>query len=362
MTSAHSPSLALKKKGRKWPTPILHTMETKVTETGTIKDPFVEPLLKEDPKRFIIYPIQYHDIWDYYKRALASIWTVEEVDLGKDMEHWETLTEKEKHFISHVLAFFAASDGIVNENLVERFCQEVQIAEARCFYGFQIAIENVHSEMYSLLITTYIKDQEKRHFLLNAIEKIPSVQKKAQWALKWVKNEGPSFAERLVAFSVVEGVFFSGSFAAIFWLKKRGLLPGLTFSNELISRDEALHCEFACLLYQKYIRKKPDEQTVFGIIKEAVSIEKEFLTEALPAALIGMNCELMKNYIEFTADRLLLELGYPKLYCKENPFDFMEHISLDGKTNFFERRVGEYQRANVMCDDQSRQFTLEADF
>ncbi|XP_072490335.1 ribonucleoside-diphosphate reductase subunit M2 isoform X1 [Notamacropus eugenii] len=320
-----------------------------------------EPLLKENPRRFVIFPIQYHDIWHMYKKAEASFWTAEEVDLSKDIQHWETLKPEEKYFISHVLAFFAASDGIVNENLVERFSQEVQVTEARCFYGFQIAMENIHSEMYSLLIDTYIKDPKEREFLFNAIETLPCVKKKADWALRWIGDREATYGERVVAFAAVEGIFFSGSFASIFWLKKRGLMPGLTFSNELISRDEGLHCDFACLMF-KHLVHKPSEEKVKEIIINAVRIEQEFLTEALPVKLIGMNCTLMKQYIEFVADRLMLELGFNKIFRAENPFDFMENISLEGKTNFFEKRVGEYQRMGVMSSPTENSFTLDADF
>nr|XP_061806268.1 ribonucleoside-diphosphate reductase subunit M2-like isoform X2 [Nerophis lumbriciformis] len=320
-----------------------------------------EPLLKDNPRRFVIFPIQYHDIWRMYKKAEASFWTAEEVDLSKDTQHWELLKEDERFFISHVLAFFAASDGIVNENLVERFTQEVQVTEARCFYGFQIAMENIHSEMYSLLIDTYIKDPKEREYLFNAIETMPCVKKKADWALHWIGNKNATYGERVVAFAAVEGIFFSGSFAAIFWLKKRGLMPGLTFSNELISRDEGLHCDFACLMF-KHLVNKPSADTVTSIIKNAVAIEQEFLTQALPVKLIGMNCELMKRYIEFVADRLMMELGFAKLFNVENPFDFMENISLEGKTNFFEKRVGEYQRMGVMATGADHAFTLDADF
>ncbi|XP_072010731.1 ribonucleoside-diphosphate reductase subunit M2 B [Engystomops pustulosus] len=320
-----------------------------------------EPLLRKNPRRFVIFPIQYPDIWKMYKKAQASFWTVEEVDLSRDLAHWETLTSDEKYFISHVLAFFAASDGIVNENLVERFSQEVQVPEARCFYGFQILIENIHSEMYSLLIETYIKDPHRRNFLFNAIETMPCIRKKAEWALQWISNRKASFGERIVAFAAVEGVFFSGSFAAIFWLKKRGLMPGLTFSNELISRDEGLHCDFACLMFH-YLVNKPSQQRVTEIIVSAVRIEQEFLTEALPVDLIGINCRLMKTYIEFVADRLLGELGFSKVFNVENPFDFMENISLEGKTNFFEKRVSEYQRFSVMSQTADNVFTLDADF
>ncbi|XP_005953175.1 ribonucleoside-diphosphate reductase subunit M2 [Haplochromis burtoni] len=320
-----------------------------------------EPLLKDNPRRFVIFPIEYHDIWQMYKKAEASFWTAEEVDLSKDLQHWDAMKDEERYFISHVLAFFAASDGIVNENLVERFMQEVQVTEARCFYGFQIAMENIHSEMYSLLIDTYIKDPKEREYLFNAIETLPCVKKKADWALNWIGNKNATYGERVVAFAAVEGIFFSGSFAAIFWLKKRGLMPGLTFSNELISRDEGLHCDFACLMF-KHLVNKPPKETVISIIKNAVEIEQEFLTDALPVKLIGMNCDMMKRYIEFVADRLLLELGFSKIYRVENPFDFMENISLEGKTNFFEKRVGEYQRMGVMATPTDNTFRLDADF
>ncbi|XP_054447892.1 ribonucleoside-diphosphate reductase subunit M2-like [Pteronotus mesoamericanus] len=320
-----------------------------------------EPLLRENPRRFVIFPIEYHDIWQMYKKAEASFWTAEEVDLSKDLLHWETLKDDERHFISHVLAFFAASDGIVNENLVERFSQEVQITEAHCFYGFQIAMENIHSEMYSLLIDTYIKDPKEREFLFNAIVKMPCVKKKADWALRWIGDKEATYGERVVAFAEVEGIFFSGSFTSIFWLKKRGLMPGLTFSSELISRDEGLHCDFACLMF-KHLAHKPSEQKVKEIIINAFKIEQEFLTEALPVKLIGMNCTLMKQYIEFVADRLLLELGFSKAFRVENPFDFMENISLEGKTNFFEKKVGENQRMGVMSSSTENSFMLDANF
>merc|ERR1712212_377205 len=320
-----------------------------------------EPLLKENPQRFVILPIRYDDIWAMYKKAVASFWTAEEIDLASDLRDWEKLKDDVRFFISHVLAFFAASDGIVNENLVERFMQEVQVPEARCFYGFQVAMENIHSETYSLLIDTYIKDPAERTTLFNAIETVPAVQKKADWALRWINAKNASYAERIIAFASVEGIFFSGSFAAIFWLKKRGLMPGLTFSNELISRDEGLHCDFACLMF-KHLKNKPSKERVLTIIKDAVSIEQEFLTDALPVALLGMNCEAMKTYIEFVSDRLLRELGCENHYNAENPFDFMEHISLEGKTNFFEKRVGDYQKAGVMATKEQQVFTLEADF
>ncbi|XP_076806187.1 ribonucleoside-diphosphate reductase subunit M2-like isoform X2 [Clavelina lepadiformis] len=336
-------------------------MIDKESRNISTKETQVEPLLRENPQRFVIFPIQYHDIWQMYKKAEASFWTVEEVDLSKDLIHWDALKPDERKFIKHVLAFFAASDGIVNENLVERFAQEVQVTEARFFYGFQIAIENIHSEMYSLLINTYVRDRNEREYLFNAIETMPCVRKKANWALRWINDKNASFAERVIAFASVEGIFFSGSFAAIFWLKKRGLMPGLTFSNELISRDEGLHCDFACLMF-KHLVNKPSEERVAEIVKDAVKIEQEFLTEALPVALIGMNNRLMKQYIEFVADRLLIELGCSKVFNSENPFDFMELISLEGKTNFFEKRVGEYQKAGVMAKAEDMKFTLDADF
>lgn len=320
-----------------------------------------EPLLKENKGRFVIFPIKYHDIFQMYKKAVASFWTVEEVDLTQDLRDWDSLKDGERHFISHVLAFFAASDGIVNENLVERFAQEVQIPEARCFYGFQIAIENIHSEMYSLLINTLVRDRDEQTRLFNAVETLPCVKKKADWALKWISDTSASYAERIIAFASVEGIFFSGSFAAIFWMKKRGLMPGLTFSNELISRDEGLHTDFACLMF-KHLVNKPAEAKIQAIVSDAVKIEQEFLTDALPVNLIGMNCVLMRQYIEFVADRLLIELGSSKLYNVENPFDFMENISLEGKTNFFEKRVGEYQKIGVMSSNEEKGFTLEADF
>jgi ribonucleoside-diphosphate reductase subunit M2 len=284
-----------------------------------------------------------------YKKAEASFWTAEEIDLSKDLHDWNNrLNDDEKYFISHILAFFAASDGIVNENLVERFSGEVQIPEARCFYGFQIMMENIHSETYSLLIDTYIKEPAQRTHLFNAIDTIPCIRKKADWALRWIADKKSTFAQRLVAFAAVEGIFFSGAFASIFWLKKRGLMPGLTFSNELISRDEGLHTDFACLLFS-HLNKRPSKQVIQDIIVDAVRIEQEFLTEALPCALLGMNATLMKQYIEFVADRLLVALGNEKVYRSTNPFDFMENISLGGKTNFFEKRVGDYQKAGVMA-------------
>ncbi len=321
-----------------------------------------EPILQENPNRFVLFPIQHDDIWKMYKKAEASFWTAEEIDLHADLVDWENkLNDNEKYFIKNILAFFAASDGIVNENLAENFVAEVQYTEAKFFYGFQIAIENIHSETYSLLIDTYIKDKEEKNNLFNAIETLDCVKKKADWALNWIDNG--NFAERLLAFAAVEGIFFSGSFCSIFWLKKRGLMPGLSFSNELISRDEGLHCDFACLLYNNHLNNKLSKERVEEIITNAVEIEKEFILEALPVKLIGMNSELMSQYIEFVADRLLLELGNEKVYNVENPFDFMEMISLQGKTNFFEKRVGDYQKAGVMnASSEEAKFSVDEDF
>jgi ribonucleoside-diphosphate reductase beta chain len=318
-----------------------------------------EVLLRENKDRFVILPINYPKVWEMYKKHEASFWTAEEIDLSGDLQHWAALNDGERHFISHILAFFAASDGIVNENLAVNFMSEVQLPEARCFYGFQIMMENIHSETYALLIDTYIKDSKEKEHLFHAIDTVPAVKKKAEWALRWI--EGGNFAERLVAFAAVEGIFFSGSFCSIFWLKKRGLMPGLTFSNELISRDEGLHCEFACLLYSM-LKTKLTRDEIFDIIGDAVRIEKEFITEALPVALIGMNSKLMQQYIEFVADRWLSELGYPKMFGTANPFDFMEMISLQGKTNFFEKRVGDYQKSGVMGTKEGQTFSLEEDF
>ncbi|XP_073154142.1 ribonucleoside-diphosphate reductase small chain A [Henckelia pumila] len=320
-----------------------------------------EPILMEQSQRFCMFPIKYPQIWEMYKKAEASFWTAEEVDLSLDVQQWETLSQSEKHFISHVLSFFAAADGIVLENLAARFLTDVQIPEARAFYGFQTAMENIHSEMYSLLLETFIKDSKEKNRLFNAIENISCVAQKAQWALNWIKSSR-SFAERLVAFACVEGIFFSGSFCAIFWLKKRGLMPGLTFSNELISRDEGLHCDFACLLYS-LLQKQLHWQKVHLIVHEAVEIETQFVCEALPCALIGMNSTLMSQYIKFVADRLLVALGYERKYNVENPFDWMEFISLQGKANFFERRVGDYQKASVMSNlrDGSKNFEFKMD-
>ena len=320
-----------------------------------------EPILKENPNRFVLFPIQHADIWEMYKKQEASIWTAEELDLSPDLIDWESkLNDDERFFIKHVLAFFAASDGIVNENLAENFLSEVQYTEAKFFYGFQIMMENIHSETYSLLIDTYIKDTKEKNYLFNAIETFEPVKKKADWAMRWIENG--SYAERLVSFAAVEGIFFSGSFCSIFWLKKRGLMPGLTFSNELISRDEGLHCDFACMLYNKHLVNQLSKDQVQKIIADAVEIEKEFVTESLPVRLIGMNADLMSQYIEFVADRLLAELGNEKIYNASKPFDFMDMINLQGKTNFFEKRVGEYQKAGVLNSNANNNFSLDADF
>jgi ribonucleoside-diphosphate reductase beta chain len=333
--------------------------EFKLLEMADTFEP--EPLLIENRNRFVLFPIQYTPIWEMYKRAEASFWTVEEVDLTTDVTHWAQLTANEQHFVSYVLAFFAASDGIVNENLTTHFSNEVQIPEARCFYGFQIAIENIHSEMYSLLIETLIRDPATKSGLFNALDTIPCIRAKGDWALKWCNADVASFAERLVAFAAVEGIFFSGSFCAIFWLKKRGLMPGLGFSNELISRDEGLHCDFACLVYSYLVNKLP-EARVHEIISEAVTIEQDFITNALPVHLIGMNNVLMIQYIQFCADRLLVCLGCGKIYNTTNPFDWMEMVSLTGKTNFFEKRVAEYSKAGVGADKEEQVFCLDTEF
>ena len=317
-----------------------------------------EPLLAPDDNRFVMFPIKYEDIWDMYKKQVECFWRAEEIDLSKDLNSWESLHQDERYFISMILAFFAASDGIVLENLASRFMNDVQVSEARAFYGFQIAMENIHSETYSNLIETYIKDKEEKSKLFNAIENFPCIKKKSDWAQKWIHDNRSSFATRLVAFACVEGIFFSGAFCSIYWLKKRGLMPGLTFSNELISRDEALHCEFAVLLYSKLL-KKIDKARIHEIIKEAVEIEIEFICEALPCKLIGMNSDLMTQYIKFVADRLVVQLGYKKIYGVANPFDFMELISLEGKTNFFERKVAEYSLANKQTENA---FEISEDF
>jgi ribonucleoside-diphosphate reductase subunit M2 len=320
-----------------------------------------EPMLTENPNRFVLFPIRDQESWHFYKKAMASFWTAEEIDFGQDLTDWPKLTDNERHFIKHVLAFFAASDGIVNENLCMNFSNEIQVPEIRCFYGFQIAMENIHSEVYSLLIDTYIKDNVEKDKCLRAIETIPCVGKKANWALQWCDPANASFAERLVAFAAVEGIFFSGSFCSIFWLKKRGLMPGLTFSNELISRDEGMHCDFACHQYRMLVSKLPPSRPL-EIIRNAVEIEKEFVCDALPVELIGMNSTLMCQYIEFCADRLLQSLDLEKYWKTSNPFDFMETISLDGKTNFFEKRVGEYAKMGVGVDASEQVFSMDADF
>ncbi|MFT5336479.1 MAG: ribonucleoside-diphosphate reductase beta chain [Luteibaculaceae bacterium] len=321
----------------------------------------MEPILEKSSDRFVLFPIKHDDIWSFYKKAEASFWTAEEIDLEQDVTDFENkLNDDERHFIKHVLAFFAASDGIVNENLAENFLSEVGYTEAKFFYGFQVMMENIHSETYSLLIDTLIKDTKEKDHLFNALDTLDCVKKKADWALSWIDNG--NFAQRIVAFAAVEGIFFSGSFCSIFWLKKRGIMPGLGFSNELISRDEGLHCDFACLLYNNHIVNKLDKAEVQKIIVDAVDIEKEFVTDALPVKLIGMNSELMTQYIEFVADRLLVELGNEKVYNVTNPFDFMDMINLQGKTNFFEKRVGEYQKAGVLGDKAGSSFSLDEDF
>jgi ribonucleoside-diphosphate reductase beta chain len=321
-----------------------------------------EPLLENnDSSRFVIFPIKHHDIWKQYKISEQMFWTAEEIDLHQDLEDWETkLNDNEKHFIKNVLAFFAASDGIVNENLAENMVTSVAYPEAKFYYGYQIMMENIHSEVYSLLIDTYIKDNQEKSRLFNAIDTIPAVKKKADWALRWIDNG--TFVERLIAFAAVEGIFFSGSFCSIFWLKKRGLMPGLTFSNELISRDEGKHCEFACLLYNNHIVNKLTEDNIKEIICSAVEIEKEFVSDSLPVSLIGMNAKLMTQYIEYVADFWLVQLGCSKVYNSENPFDFMEMISLEGKTNFFEKRVGEYTKAGVGKDSNDNSISFDTDF
>ena len=305
-----------------------------------------EKILQDNPGRFVLFPIEHHDLWKLYKQQEACFWTAEEIDLAQDISDWENkLNADEQHFVKHVLAFFAASDGIVNENIAMNFVNAVQYTEAKFFYGFQIMMENIHSETYSLLIDTYIKDKEEQNRLFNAIETVPAIQKKAKWALNYIENG--TFVERLIAFAAVEGIFFSGSFCSIFWLKKRGLMPGLTFSNELISRDEGMHCDYACHLYNNHIENKLSKERIKEIICGALEIEKEFILEALPVRLIGMNSDLMAQYLEFVTDRLLVALGVPKVYNSENPFDFMQNIALQGKTNFFEKRVAEYQKAGV---------------
>jgi ribonucleoside-diphosphate reductase beta chain len=322
----------------------------------------IEPILQENKNRFVIFPIKHHDIWEWYKKMEASFWTAEEIDLSQDLNDWNNkLNNEERYFVKHILAFFAASDGIVNENLAENFVSEVQYAEAKFFYGFQIMMENIHSETYSLLIDTYVKDEAEKDELFNALEVFPAIKKKADWALKWI--ESPSFAERLIAFAAVEGIFFSGAFCSIYWLKKRGLMPGLTFSNELISRDEGVHCDFAVHLHNHHLINKVPKERIRSIIVDALNIEREFITESLPVSLIGMNAGLMTQYLEFVADRLLVELGCDREYNTSNPFDFMDMISLQGKTNFFEKKVAEYQKAGVMNTDvEAQKITFDADF
>ncbi len=323
---------------------------------------FIEPILQENKNRFVIFPIKHNDIWEWYKKQEASIWTAEEIDLHQDLTDWNNkLNDDERFFIKHILAFFAASDGIVNENLAVNFLSEVQYPEAKFFYGFQLMMENIHSEVYSLLIDTYIKDDKEKDELFRAVEVFPAITKKANWALKWV--DSPSFAERLIAFSAVEGIFFSGSFCSIFWMKKRGLLPGLTFSNELINRDEGLHADFAVYLHNNHIVNKVPKSRITEILVDALNIEREFITESLPVSLIGMNAALMTQYLEFVTDRLLVEYGCERVYNCPNPFDFMDMISLQGKTNFFEKRVAEYQKAGVMnTDSEAQKITFDADF
>jgi len=322
----------------------------------------VSSILTPNEDRFVLFPLKNMQVWEMYKKHMAVFWTAEEIDLYQDMSDWEKLNANEKHFITHVLAFFAASDGIVNENLALRFYNDVQLPEARCFYGFQIAMENIHSETYSLLIDTYIKDPGERDKLFQAVQNLPPVAKKADWAMRWIKSS-KKFAERLVAFAAIEGIFFSGSFCAIYWLKKRGMMPGLCTSNEFISRDEGLHCEFACLMHSLLAEdEKADKKTITAIITEAVSIEKEFISDALPVSLIGMNAAMMSQYIEFVADHWLSFLGCDKVYNTTNPFEWMELISLEGKTNFFEKRVSEYQKSGVLNDRKENVFTLDAEF
>ena len=321
-----------------------------------------EPILEENPNRFVLFPIKYDKLWEAYKKAESSFWTAEEIDFSKDTNDWDKLTDNEQYFIKNIIAFFAGSDGIVLENLVGNFCNEIQIPEARCFYGFQIAIENIHSEVYSLLIDKYVKDVKEKDILFNAIEEIPCVKRKAEWAIKWMSKDSASFAKRVVAFAVVEGIFFSGSFCAIFWLKKRGLMPGLTFSNELISRDEGMHTDFAVLIYSM-LTNKLESQEIYKIVTEAVEIEKNFINDSIPCAMIGMNSDLMSQYIEYVADRLIVQLGYAKYYNSDNPFDFMQLISMENKTNFFEKRVSEYSLANVKVDkDVNDEIEFDADF
>jgi ribonucleoside-diphosphate reductase beta chain len=319
----------------------------------------MEPILKENPNRFVIFPIKYHDIWEFYKKSEANFWTAEEIDLEADLSDWAKLNDNEQYFIKNVLAFFAASDGIVNENLAQNFINEVQYAEAKFFYGFQLMMENIHSETYSLLIDTYVKDKDEQHKLFNAIDTIPAVQKKAEWALKWINSD--NFGERLIAFAAVEGIFFSGSFCSIFWLKNRGLMPGLSFSNELISRDEGLHCDFAVHLHNEHLINQVPKDRIKEIITSALSIEKEFILESLPVDLIGMNSNLMSQYLEYVADRLLIDLKCKPIFNSKNPFDFMVNIALENKTNFFEKRVGDYSKSGVGNSSSDNKLSFEGD-
>lgn len=353
-------TLAMKEKGQKRRRGPVRRTAFKMRELkGELED---EPLLKEDPNRFVLFPLQHMDIWEMYKKAEASFWTVEELDLSQDRQDWARLSDNERHFLKYVLAFFAASDGIVNENLLCNFSNEVQYPEARCFYGFQISIENIHAECYSLLIDTYVKDKAEKQKLFRALEHFDAIKQKANWCMQWTNKNNASFAERLVAFSACEGIFFSASFCSIFWMKKRGLMPGLAFSNELISRDEGLHCDFACLLYRDHLRNQLPAERVQTIIKDCVAIERSFVSNAIPVELIGMNSKLMCQYVEFCADRLLQSLGVPKVYNVQNPFEWMGLISLQGKTNFFEKRVSDYSKNGVGVDAEEQQFKLDVDF
>lgn len=359
MASISSP-LRKSRKNSDAEVPVLD-LASPVQEVVQQHKPEQEMLLKENPNRFVIFPIEHSDIWAKYKQHMSVFWIPEEIDLSKDMKDWVNLNDNERHFIKHILGFFAGSDGIVMENLASRFMREIQVPEAKFFYSCQLLMEAIHSETYSLLIDTYIENKQEKLDILRAIDTIPCVKKKAEWALQWIDNKDADFATRLLGFAAVEGIFFSGAFCAIFWLKQRGILPGLTLSNEFIARDEGLHCEFACLLYSK-IANKLTKQQAHKIVREAVKIEKQFITKALPCELIGMNAKMMGQYIEFVADRLLLQLGYPKAYSSANPFPFMERISLEGKDNFFEKRVSTYAKAGVGKDKEQMKFSMEADF
>jgi ribonucleoside-diphosphate reductase beta chain len=360
-TPATSP--ALKSRRKSSAANLAEAMPPIALDTDAVAAPaaLAEPMLQENKDRFVIFPIQHHDIWSKYKQHMAVFWTPEEIDLSKDMSHWEKLNDNERHFIKHILGFFAGSDGIVMENLATRFTREVQWPEAKFFYNCQNLLEAVHSETYSLLIDTYIHDPKEKYDVLHAIDTIPCVKKKADWAMQWIESADSDFSTRLLAFAAVEGIFFSGAFCAIFWLKQRGIMPGLTLSNEFIARDEGLHTDFACLLYSKLVNKLT-KQKAHKIIREAVKIEKQFITKALPCELIGMNAKLMAQYIEFVADRLTLQLGYPKIYNAANPFDFMERISLENKDNFFEKRVSTYAKAAVGKKREDMSFSMGADF